>query len=244
MNSHYGVYGGQYIAETLMPTLIELEKEYLKAKEDPAFLAEYRGLLTDYVGRESPLYYAKRLSESIGGARIYLKREDLNHTGAHKINNTIGQALLARRMGKTRLIAETGAGMHGVGTATVAALFGMECDVFMGAVDIARQAPNVERMKTLGARVIPVESGSGTLKDAMNEAIRNWVATAENTFYVIGTVAGPHPYPAMVRDFQSVIGGRKPPPDSRKAREAPGGGACLRRRRQQCDRHVFGVPCG
>ena len=206
MNSHYGVYGGQYIAETLMPTLIELEKEYMKAKEDPAFLAEYRGLLTDYVGRESPLYYAKRLSESIGGARIYLKREGLNHTGAHKINNTIGQALLARRMGKTRLIAETGAGMHGVGTATVAALFGMECDVFMGAVDIARQAPNVERMKTLGARVIPVESGSGTLKDAMNEAIRNWVATAENTFYVIGTVAGPHPYPAMVRDFQSVIG--------------------------------------
>jgi len=206
MNTHFGIYGGQYIAETLMPTLIELEREYLKAKEDPEFLAEYRALLADYVGRESPLYYAKRLSESLGGARIYLKREDLNHTGAHKVNNTIGQALLARRMGKTRLIAETGAGMHGVGTATVAALFGMECDVFMGAVDIARQAPNVERMKTLGARVIPVESGSATLKDAMNEAIRNWVATAENTFYVIGTVAGPHPYPAMVRDFQSVIG--------------------------------------
>ncbi len=206
MNTHFGIYGGQYIAETLMPTLIELEREYLKAKEDPEFLAEYRSLLADFVGRESPLYYAKRLSESLGGARIYLKREDLNHTGAHKVNNTIGQALLARRMGKTRLIAETGAGMHGVGTATVAALFGMECDVFMGAVDIARQAPNVERMKTLGARVIPVESGSATLKDAMNEAIRNWVATAENTFYVIGTVAGPHPYPVMVRDFQSVIG--------------------------------------
>ena len=206
MNTHFGIYGGQYIAETLMPTLIELEREYLKAKEDPEFLAEYRSLLADFVGRESPLYYAKRLSESLGGARIYLKREDLNHTGAHKVNNTIGQALLARRMGKTRLIAETGAGMHGVGTATVAALFGMECDVFMGAVDIARQAPNVERMKTLGARVIPVESGSATLKDAMNEAIRNWVATAENTFYVIGTVAGPHPYPVMVRDFQSVSG--------------------------------------
>ena len=206
MNSHYGIYGGQYIAETLMPTLIELEREFLKAQDDPAFQEEYRYLLTDYVGRESPLYYAKRLSESIGGARIYLKREDLNHTGAHKVNNTIGQALLARRMGKNRLIAETGAGMHGVGTATVAALFGMECDVYMGAVDIARQAPNVERMKTLGARVISVDSGSATLKDAMNEAIRNWVATAENTFYVIGTVAGPHPYPAMVRYFQSVIG--------------------------------------
>ncbi len=206
MNTHFGIYGGQYIAETLMPTLIELEREYEKAKNDPEFLREFRELLTDYVGRESPLYHAKRLSASLGGAQIYLKREDLNHTGAHKVNNTIGQALLARRMGKTRLIAETGAGMHGVGTATVAALFGMECDVFMGALDIERQAPNVERMKTLGARVIPVTSGSATLKDAMNEAIRNWVATAENTFYVIGTVAGPHPYPAMVRDFQSVIG--------------------------------------
>ena len=206
MNSHFGIYGGQYIAETLMPTLIELEREYLKAKEDPEFRREMQYLLTDYVGRESPLYYAKRLSDYAGGAKIYLKREDLNHTGAHKINNTIGQALLARRMGKTRLIAETGAGMHGVGTATVAALFGMECDVFMGAVDVERQAPNVERMKTLGARVIPVTTGSATLKDAMNEAIRNWVATSENTFYVIGTVAGPHPYPAMVKEFQSVIG--------------------------------------
>ena len=206
MNSHFGIYGGQYIAETLMPTLIELEREYLKAKEDPEFRREMQYLLADYVGRESPLYYAKRLSDYAGGAKIYLKREDLNHTGAHKINNTIGQALLARRMGKTRLIAETGAGMHGVGTATVAALFGMECDVFMGAVDVERQAPNVERMKTLGARVIPVTTGSATLKDAMNEAIRNWVATSENTFYVIGTVAGPHPYPAMVKEFQSVIG--------------------------------------
>lgn len=206
MNSHFGIYGGQYIAETLMPTLIELEREYLKAKEDPEFRREMQYLLADYVGRESPLYYAKRLSDYAGGAKIYLKREDLNHTGAHKINNTIGQALLARRMGKTRLIAETGAGMHGVGTATVAALFGMECDVFMGAVDVERQAPNVERMKTLGARVIPVTTGSATLKDAMNEAIRNWVATSENTFYVIGTVAGPHPYPAMVKEFQAVIG--------------------------------------
>ena len=206
MNSHFGIYGGQYIAETLMPTLIELEREYLKAKEDPEFRREMQYLLADYVGRESPLYYAKRLSDYAGGAKIYLKREDLNHTGAHKINNTIGQALLARRMGKTRLIAETGAGMHGVGTATVAALFGMECDVFMGAVDVERQAPNVERMKTLGARVIPVTTGSATLKDAMNEAIRNWVATSENTFYVIGTVAGPHPYPAMVKEVQSVIG--------------------------------------
>ena len=206
MSSHYGIYGGQYIAETLMPTLIELEQEYRKAQADPAFQQELNSLLTDYVGRESPLYYARRLSEAVGGAKIYLKREDLNHTGAHKINNTLGQALLARRMGKSRLIAETGAGMHGVGTATVAALFGMECDVFMGAVDVKRQAPNIDRMIALGSRVIAVESGSATLKDAMNEAIRNWVATAENTFYVIGTVAGPHPYPEMVRDFQSVIG--------------------------------------
>ena len=206
MSSHYGIYGGQYIAETLMPTLIELEQEYRKAQADPAFQQELNSLLTDYVGRESPLYYARRLSEAVGGAKIYLKREDLNHTGAHKINNTLGQALLARRMGKSRLIAETGAGMHGVGTATVAALFGMECDIFMGAVDVKRQAPNVDRMIALGSRVIAVESGSATLKDAMNEAIRNWVATAENTFYVIGTVAGPHPYPEMVRDFQSVIG--------------------------------------
>ena len=206
MNTHFGPFGGQYVAETLMPVLHELEREYLAAKEDPAFQKEFRDLLADYVGRESPLYYARRLSEHCGGARIYLKREDLNHTGAHKVNNTIGQALLARRMGKKRLIAETGAGMHGVATATVAALFGMSCDVFMGALDVARQAPNVERMKALGARVIAVDAGSATLKDAMNEAIRDWAATAEDTFYVIGTVAGPHPYPVMVRDFQSVIG--------------------------------------
>jgi tryptophan synthase beta chain len=206
MNSHYGIYGGQYVAETLMPTLHELEKEYLKAKADPEFQRELKDLLTDYVGRESPLYFARRLTEHCGGARIYLKREDLNHTGAHKVNNTIGQALLALRMGKPRLSAETGAGMHGVATATAAALFGLECDVFMGSTDIARQAANVDRMRVLGARVIPVTCGSATLKDAMNEAIRDWVATNENTFYVIGTVAGPHPYPAMVRDFQSVIG--------------------------------------
>jgi tryptophan synthase beta chain len=206
MNTHFGPFGGQYVAETLMPVLHELEKAYLEAKEDPEFQRELRELLTDYVGRESPLYFAKNLTAHCGGARIYLKREDLNHTGAHKINNTIGQALLARRMGRTRLIAETGAGMHGVATATVAALFNMKCDVFMGALDVARQAPNVERMKALGARVIAVDAGSATLKDAMNEAIRDWAATAEDTFYVIGTVAGPHPYPVLVRDFQSVIG--------------------------------------
>lgn len=206
MNSHYGIYGGQYVAETLMPTLLELEVHYLQACADPAFQAELKELRRDYIGRESPLYLARRLTAACGGADIYLKREDLNHTGAHKINNTIGQALLARRLGKKRLTAETGAGMHGVATATAAALFGLECDVFMGSTDIARQAPNVERMRTLGARVIPVNAGAATLKDAMNEAIRDWVATCEHTFYVIGTVAGPHPYPAMVRDFQSVIG--------------------------------------
>ena len=208
MNSHYGIYGGQYVAETLMPTLHALEEEYLRARQDPAFQRELSELLTDYVGRESPLYFAKRLTEYAGGARIYLKREDLNHTGAHKINNTIGQALLARRMGKKRLIAETGAGMHGVATATVAALFGMECDVFMGAEDVRRQAQNAARMKMLGANLISVElkHGTATLKDAMNEALRDWVATVGDTFYVIGTVAGPHPYPAIVRDFQSVIG--------------------------------------
>ena len=206
MKTHYGIYGGQYVAETLMTPLLELERAYEEAKADPAFHAEFAELLRDYVGRESPLTFARRLSEHLGGARILLKREDLNHTGAHKVNNTIGQALLARRMGKRRLIAETGAGMHGVATATVAALFGMPCEVYMGAIDVARQEPNVERMKMLGATVHPVEEGSATLKDAMNEAIRDWAATSETTFYVIGTVAGPQPYPAMVRDFQSVIG--------------------------------------
>ncbi|MBP5233995.1 MAG: tryptophan synthase subunit beta, partial [Planctomycetes bacterium] len=204
--THFGVYGGCYVAETLMPTLLRLGEVYDAAKQDPAFQAELDYYLRDYVGRESALYRADRLTEHAGGATIYLKREDLNHTGAHKVNNTVGQALLAKRMGKTRLIAETGAGMHGVATATVAARFGFSCDVFMGAEDIRRQAPNVDRMRVLGANVIAVESGTATLKDAMNEALRNWVATVEDTFYVIGTVAGPAPYPAMVRDFQSVIG--------------------------------------
>ena len=206
MNSHYGIFGGQYIPEALMPVLIELEQAYLEAKEDKAFQEELADLLKNYIGRESPLYHAKRLTEYCNGAQIYLKREDLNHTGAHKVNNTIGQALLAKRMNKRRLIAETGAGMHGVATATVAALLGMECDVFMGAVDVARQAPNVQRMHALGARVVAVEAGSATLKDAMNEAIRYWAEHYQDTFYCIGTVAGPHPYPAMVKDFQSVIG--------------------------------------
>lgn len=203
--SHYGIYGGQYIAETLMPTLFELETAYTRIQADPSFKAEYSELLRDYVGRESPLYLAKRLTQFAQGAKIFLKREDLNHTGAHKINNALGQALLAQRMGKKRLIAETGAGMHGVATATVAALLGMPCDVFMGSIDIMRQAQNVERMKVLGANVIAVQTGSATLKDAMNEAIRHWVGTSEETFYVIGTVAGPAPYPRIVRDFQSII---------------------------------------
>ncbi|MBQ4385763.1 MAG: tryptophan synthase subunit beta [Kiritimatiellae bacterium] len=206
MKTHYGIYGGQYVAETLMAPLKELELAYESAKADPSFAKELADILRDYVGRESPLTCAKRLSDHLGGARIYLKREDLNHTGAHKVNNTIGQALLARRMGKRRLIAETGAGMHGVATATVAALFGLDCEVYMGALDVERQAPNVERMKMLGAKVHAVSEGSATLKDAMNEALRDWVANCDDTFYVIGTVAGPAPYPEMVCDFQSVIG--------------------------------------
>ncbi|MBQ9501650.1 MAG: tryptophan synthase subunit beta [Lentisphaeria bacterium] len=205
-NTHYDIYGGQYVAETLMPALDELTAAYEKYRNDPGFTAEMNAFLADYVGRESPLYFAERLTEHCGGAKIYLKREDLNHTGAHKINNTLGQALLARRMGKKRLIAETGAGMHGVATATVAARFGFECEVFMGEADIRRQQPNVERMAMLGAKIRSVTSGTGTLKDAMNEALRDWVATVEDTFYVIGTVAGPAPYPAMVKEFQSVIG--------------------------------------
>ena len=206
MKTHYGIYGGQYVAETLMAPLKELEAAYESAKADPAFRREFEEILREYVGRESPITVAKRLTEHLGGAKIVLKREDLNHTGAHKVNNTIGQALLARRMGKRRLIAETGAGMHGVATATVAALFGMPCEVYMGALDVERQAPNVERMKMLGATVHAVTEGSATLKDAMNEALRDWVANCDDTFYVIGTVAGPAPYPEMVRDFQSVIG--------------------------------------
>ncbi len=203
---HFGPFGGRYVAETLMPSLFELEKAYAEAAADPAFHAELDAYLSHYVGRPSPLYFARRLSEHLGGAKIYLKREDLNHTGAHKVNNTVGQALLARRMGKRRVIAETGAGQHGVATATVAALFGMECEVFMGTEDIRRQSLNVFRMKLLGAKVHGVTSGTATLKDAMNDALRHWVTHVRDTFYVIGTVAGPHPYPMMVRDFQAVIG--------------------------------------
>ncbi len=203
---HFGVYGGRYAAETLMPALIELEAAYTEARRDPAFKSELSRCLRDYSGRETPLYFAAGLTEKLGGAKIYLKREDLNHTGSHKINNTLGQALLARRMGRKHVIAETGAGQHGVAAATVAALFGMECKVFMGEEDIRRQAPNVFRMKILGAEVVPVKSGTATLKDAMNEAMRHWVARVRDTFYIIGSTAGPHPYPMMVRDFQSVIG--------------------------------------
>ncbi|WP_449370059.1 tryptophan synthase subunit beta [Thiomonas sp.] len=203
---HFGPYGGSFIAETLSHALEELQAAYDHYKNDPDFLAEFRYELKHYVGRPSPVYHAARLSDRLGGARIYLKREDLNHTGAHKINNTIGQAMLARRMGKPRVIAETGAGQHGVATATIAARYGMECVVYMGSEDVRRQSPNVYRMNLLGARVVPVESGSRTLKDALNEALRDWVTHVENTFYIIGTVAGPHPYPQMVRDFQRVIG--------------------------------------
>ncbi len=203
---HFGPYGGSFVAETLSHALDELQAAYARYRDDPDFLAEFRHELKHFVGRPSPVYHAARLSERQGGAQIYLKREDLNHTGAHKINNTIGQAMLARRMGKPRVIAETGAGQHGVATATVAARYGMECVVYMGSEDVKRQSPNVYRMHLLGARVVPVESGSKTLKDALNEALRDWVTHVEDTFYIIGTVAGPHPYPQMVRDFQSVIG--------------------------------------
>jgi len=203
---HFGNYGGRFVAETLMPIILELEAAYAAAKQDAVFKREMDGYLADYVGRPSPLYFAERLSTHFGGAKVYLKREDLNHTGAHKVNNVLGQIMLARRMGKPRVIAETGAGMHGVATATMCAKFGLECVVYMGSVDVARQQPNVLRMKALGATVWPVESGSKTLKDAMNEALRDWVSNVANTFYCIGTVAGPHPYPMMVRDFQSVIG--------------------------------------
>ncbi|MDZ4866296.1 MAG: tryptophan synthase subunit beta [Alphaproteobacteria bacterium] len=203
---HFGIFGGRYVAETLMPLILDLEKAYEAAKKDPSFQAELDSFLEHYVGRPSPLYFAERLTEHFGGPKIYFKRDELNHTGAHKINNCMGQILLARRMGKKRIIAETGAGQHGVATATVAARFGLPCVVYMGEEDIKRQSPNVFRMKLLGAEVVPVKSGSRTLKDAMNEALRDWVANVESTFYIIGTVAGPHPYPAMVRDFQSVIG--------------------------------------
>jgi tryptophan synthase beta chain len=203
---HFGQFGGRYVAETLMPLILDLESEYRRAKEDPAFHAEFEDLLEHYVGRPSPLYFAPRLTEELGGAQVWFKRDELNHTGAHKINNCIGQILLAIRMGKTRIIAETGAGQHGVATATVCARFGLPCVVYMGATDVARQAPNVFRMKLLGAEVVPVTAGAATLKDAMNEALRDWVANVHDTFYIIGTAAGPHPYPELVRDFQSVIG--------------------------------------
>jgi len=203
---HFGIFGGRYVAETLMPLILAVEKAYADARRDPEFQSQFSYYLDHYVGRPSPLYFASRLTEHLGGARIYFKRDELNHTGAHKINNCIGQALLAKRMGKPRIIAETGAGQHGVATATVCALFNLPCRIYMGETDIARQAPNVFRMKLLGAEVVPVTSGSRTLKDAMNEALRDWVANVDSTYYLIGTAAGPHPYPMMVRDFQSVIG--------------------------------------
>ena len=205
-HGHFGLYGGRYVAETLMPALTELERAYVRVRRDPAFRKEFRYYLHEYAGRPTALYFAERLTQTLGGAKIYLKREDLCHTGAHKINNTIGQILLARRMGKKRIIAETGAGQHGVATATVAARFGLECEIFMGKEDVARQSLNVFRMKLLGAKVKVVEGGSQTLKDAMNAALRDWVTNVRNTYYLIGSVAGPHPYPMMVRDFQSVIG--------------------------------------
>jgi len=205
-NGHFGIFGGRYVAETLMPIILEVEQAYKKTKTDQNFHEELSSYLKNYVGRATPLYFAERLTKKLGGAKIYFKREDLNHTGAHKINNCMGQILLARKMGKKRIIAETGAGMHGVATATVCALFDISCTIYMGTTDIERQSPNVSRMKMLGAEIIPVTSGTGTLKDAMNDALRDWVANAETTYYLIGTVAGPHPYPAMVRDFQSIIG--------------------------------------
>ncbi len=203
---HFGEFGGRYVAETLMPLILDLEREYRAAQADPAFAAQFDDLLEHYVGRPSPLYFAERLTEALGGAQVWFKRDELNHTGAHKINNCIGQILLAMRMGKTRIIAETGAGQHGVATATVCARFGLPCVIYMGAEDVARQSPNVFRMKLLGAEVVPVTSGGATLKDAMNEGLRDWVANVHDTFYIIGTAAGPHPYPEMVRNFQSVIG--------------------------------------
>ena len=205
-NGHFGIYGGRFVAENLMPLILEVEKAWEAARQDDDFWAEFNYLMKHYVGRPSPLYFAERLTKLFGGAKVYFKRDELNHTGAHKINNTVGQILLARRMGKKRIIAETGAGQHGVATATVCALFGMKCIVYMGATDVVRQKPNVFRMKLLGAEVVPVTAGTGTLKDAMNEALRDWVANVEDTYYLIGTAAGPHPYPMMVRDFQCIIG--------------------------------------
>mgnify|MGYP000562785958 FL=1 len=205
-HGRFGIYGGRFVAETLMPLILDLEKEYRAAKQDPAYAAELKHLATHYTGRPSPLYFAERLTQHLGGAKVWFKREELNHTGSHKINNCLGQILLAKRMGKTRVIAETGAGQHGVATATVCAKFDLPCTIFMGATDVERQMPNVLRMKMLGAEVRPVTAGAGTLKDAMNEALRDWVTNVDSTYYLIGTAAGPHPYPEMVRDFQSVIG--------------------------------------
>ena len=232
---HFGMFGGRFVAETLMPLILDLEQAYAAAKDDPAFQAEMNGYLKDYVGRPSPLYFAERLTEHLGGAKIYLKREELNHTGSHKVNNVLGQIMVARRMGKQRIIAETGAGQHGVATATLCARFGLDCVVYMGAVDVERQQPNVIRMEMLGAKVVPVQSGTRTLKDAMNEALRDWVTNVHDTFYCIGTVAGPHPYPMMVRDFQSIIGDRDPRADASRRRPPAGLAGRLHRRRLQCD---------
>ena len=239
---HFGIFGGRFVAETLMPLILELEQAYDEAKADPAFQAELNGYLKHYAGRPSPLYFAERLTEHLGGAKIYFKREELNHTGSHKINNVLGQILLARRMGKKRIIAETGAGQHGVATATLCARFGLECVVYMGAVDVERQKPNVFRMKMLGAEVVPVQSGTRTLKDAMNEALRDWVTNVHDTFYCIGTVAGPHPYPAMVRDFQSVIGDETRAADAGGRRPAAGFAGRLHRRRLQRHGPVPSLP--
>ena len=239
---HFGIFGGRFVAETLMPLILSLEKAYDEARHDPAYHAELHDLLTHYVGRPSPLYFAERMTEKLGGAKIYFKREELNHTGAHKINNVLGQILLARRMGKKRIIAETGAGQHGVATATACARFGLECVVYMGAVDVERQKPNVFRMNLLGAKVVPVQSGARTLKDAMNEALRDWVTNVDDTFYCIGTAAGPHPYPAMVRDFQCVIGEETRDADDGRRRPPAGFAVRLHRRRLQRHRPVPSLP--
>ncbi len=241
-NGLFGIFGGRFVAETLMPNILELEAAYKAARQDPSYKAELDDFLEHYVGRPSPLYFAERLTEHLGGAKIYFKRDELNHTGAHKINNVMGQILLARRMGKSRIIAETGAGQHGVATATACARFGLQCIVYMGATDVERQAPNVFRMKLLGAEVVPVTSGRSTLKDAMNEALRDWVSNVEDTFYCIGTVAGPHPYPSMVRDFQSVIGEETKRQMMEREGRLPELADCRHRRRLQCDGAVLPVP--
>jgi tryptophan synthase beta chain len=238
----FGDFGGRFVSETLMPLILELEAQYENAKTDLSFWAEMDDLWTNYVGRPSPLYFAERLTDRLGGAKIYFKRDELNHTGAHKINNVLGQIILARRMGKTRIIAETGAGQHGVATATVCAKFGLKCIVYMGATDVERQAPNVFRMKLLGAEVVPVTSGRGTLKDAMNDALRDWVTNVRDTFYCIGTVAGPHPYPAMVRDFQAIIGKETKAADHGRRGPPARHDHCRDRRRIERDGPVLPVP--